>query len=248
MRNKLNHEWIDSLVAEGKSYKDVVEITGYNKNSVYGYCLKKFGKLEDRAKTRRQIIEITQEQKEYLFGILMGDGNLQLFGKNKLSALGRTNHSIKQLVYCMYKRSLLGDLAYDVKTKITKANGKEYEQCYFCMKPNTLLVELYNQFYKEGKKDVPEDLTLLTPKAMAWWFMDDGTTSGKCSISIATCSFSIDGLLRLKEYLKTTYDIDITIQKDFKIYFPSNSAKKFYELIKDFIIPEMMYKFKYLLI
>ena len=93
-----------------------------------------------------------------------------------------------------------------------------------------------------------EDLTLLTPKAMAWWFMDDGTTSGKCSISIATCSFSIDGLLRLKEYLKTTYDIDITIQKDFKIYFPSNSAKKFYELIKDFIIPEMMYKFKYLLI
>ena len=128
MRNKLNHEWIDSLVAEGKSYKDVVEITGYNKNSVYGYCLKKFGKLEDRAKTRRQIIEITQEQKEYLFGTLMGDGNLQLFGKNKLSALGRTNHSIKQLVYCMYKRSLLGDLAYDVKTKITKANGKEYEQ------------------------------------------------------------------------------------------------------------------------
>lgn len=127
MRNKLNHEWINSLVAEGKSYKDVVEITGYNKNSVYGYCIKKFGKLEDRAKTKRQTIGITQEQKEYLFGTLMGDGNLQLFGKNKLSAFGRTNHSIKQLAYCTYKRNLLKDLVYDVKTTTTKAGGKEYQ-------------------------------------------------------------------------------------------------------------------------
>lgn len=83
---------------------------------------------------------------------------------------------------------------------------------------------------------------------MAWWFMDDGTASGKCSISIATCSFSIEGLLRLKAYLKNNYDIDIIIRKDFKIYFLTESAKKFYELVKDFIIPEMMYKFKYLLI
>lgn len=247
MRAKLNHEVIDSLVSEGRSYKEIVEITGYNKNSVYGYCIKRYGKLVDRAKIRRQVIPITQEQKEFLFGTLMGDGHLQLVGKNSSTVMGRTNHCIKQEEYCKHKRNVLNELAYDVKFCIRIANNKEYKQCYYCMKPNTELLPIYNLFYKDKKKDVPEDLSLLTPKALAWWFMDDGTASGRCSISIATCSFSLNGLIRLKNYLKQIYDLDVTIQKDSKLYFSAYSGKKFYELVKDFIIPSMTYKFKYLL-
>lgn len=248
MRTNLNHKWIESLVNEGKSYKDIVEITGYNKNSVYGYCLKRFGKLEDKSKTKRQIIPLSQEEKEFLFGTLLGDGNLQLFGKNHLSSMGRTNHSIKQEEYCKHKQNILNNISYDVKYCIKTVNNKEYKQCYFCLKPNTELLPLYNLFYIDGKKDIPYDLSLLTPRALAWWFMDDGTSSGKCSISIATCSFSIEGLLRLKDYLKKTYDLDIVIQKDFKIYFPVDSGRKFYNIVKEYIIPSMMYKFKYLLV
>ena len=98
-----------------------------------------------------------------------------------------------------------------------------------------------------NKKDVPNDLSLLTPRALAWWFMDDGTSSGKCSISIAACSFSLEGLLRLQKYLKSKYDISVTIQKDFKLYFHAESAIKFYNLVKDFIHEDMMYKFKFIL-
>ena len=36
MRDKLDKDLIISLVNSGKSYKEVVEITGYKKNSVYG--------------------------------------------------------------------------------------------------------------------------------------------------------------------------------------------------------------------
>lgn len=243
---KLNHELIATLIAEGKSCKEVIEITGYNKNSVYGWCLRHYGKLEDVQKSRRQCLEITQDQKEYLFGTLLGDGNLVLSGKNKTTVGGRTNHSLTQIDYCIHKQKLLTPLTSKVSTTIKQLNGKLYPQCYFCMKNNTSLLEMYHTFYKNGKKDVPLDLSLLTPKAMAWWFMDDGTSTGKCSISIATCSFSIEGLLRLQKYLKETYDLDIVIQKDFKIYFKAASAEKFYDLVKEYIIPSMIYKFKYL--
>lgn len=245
MQDKLNIQLIKDLVQQGKSYKEIVEITGYKKNSVYGLCWRLFGKLQDRNASRRQSIIITQEQKEYIFGTLLGDGNLQKFGK---SVMGRNNHSIKQESYCKYKQSKLKNLTYDVKysTKSLNTTGKRYESCYFCFKPNTELLPFYDMFYQNGKRDVPFDLTLLTPRAMAWWFMDDGTASGRCSISIATCSFSLNGLLRLKDYLKQTYDISVTIQKDFKIYFTAESAIKFYHLVKDYIIDDMMYKFKYI--
>ena len=242
---KLNYELMEQLFQEGKSYKEIANILGYNRNSVSGWGIRTHGKLPDKLRSRRQSIPITQEQREFLFGTLMGDGNLCLFGKHKNTVFGRTNHCLEQEKYCIHKEKILQPLVYQTKYTSKKVDGKEYQSCYYCVKPNTNLLDMYYMFYKNGKKDVPEDLSLLTPKAMAWWFMDDGTASSRCSISIATCSFSLDGLLRLKDFLKRQYDIDITIQKDFKIYFSSKSAIKFYNLVKDYIIDEMLYKFKF---
>ena len=68
MRKKLDHEKINELVKSGYSYKEISELLDYNSNSVCGYCWKHFGKLEDRNKSRRQSIELTNNQKEFLFG------------------------------------------------------------------------------------------------------------------------------------------------------------------------------------
>lgn len=245
MRELLNHTEIERLVIAGYSYREIVEITGFNKNSVYGWCLKKFGKMEDRNKSRRQTIDISQVQKEILFGTLLGDGNIT---KVKNSYQGRTNHSLSQIEYCTHKRSLLENLTYEIAftdKKLKQFPDKIYKQCYFCLKPNENLKDLYLDFYINGKKDVPLNLDLLTPQALAIWFMDDGTKSGKCSISIATCSFSLEGLLRLKSYLKFKYDLDVIIQKDFKIYFNAKSGRKFYDIVKPYIIESMKYKFEF---
>lgn len=245
MRQKLNYQLIEKLINEGKSYKEITEITGYKRDSVYGYCWKTFGKMQDRNKFRRQSIPISQEQKEILFGMMMGDGHIQ---KVINSYQGRINHSIKQLEYCIYNKKLIDDLTYDVKFYSTTNKlypGKIYENCYFCFKPNESLKEIYNLFYYNKKKDVPLDLSLLTPRAMAIWFMDDGSANGRCTISIATCSFSIDGLLRLKNYLYEKYKLEVIINKEFKLYFKAESGRRFFHLIKDYMIDEMMYKFKY---
>ena len=36
----------------------------------------------------------------------------------------------------------------------------------------------------------------------------------------------------------------VEITKEFKLYFPAESGRKFYLLVKDYVIPEMQYKFK----
>ena len=243
MRTKINKELLNSLRQEGKTYQEIIEITGYNSNTIYGYYNRVFGKIDSQNKKPKQSITITQNQKEILFGILMGDSNLQCY---KGIYLGRNNHSKKQLNYCKYKQSLLNNITYPVKETVIKVKDKEYETCYFCFKSNTELKYFYDLFYINNKRDVPKDLSLLTPRAMAFWFMDDGSARSGYTISIATCSFSLDGLLRLQKFLLDKYKLETTITKEFKLDFKSESGRKFYNLVKEFIIPEMQYKFKYL--
>lgn len=243
MNKKLDKKVLENLYLQDKSYKEIAEITGYNRNSVNGYFYRTKGKMEDSRKYRRNSIEISDEQKEIIFGTLLGDGNIQR--QKTRSYSGRYNHSIKQEVYCYHILNKLSPLVSEMKyATVIGGNGKQYKTCYFYFKNNLNLEPFHQTFYKNGVKDVPKDLSLLTPLAMAYWFMDDGTASGGCSISIATCSFSLNGLLRLKNYLLERYGIEITIQKDFKIYFKSKSAIIFYELVQEYVIPEMMYKFK----
>ena len=203
MGKRLNTVLLEELYNKNNSYKEIIEITGYNRNSVNGYFHRTKGPMKDSRKFRRNSIEITDIQRQILFGTLMGDGNLQ---KQKIrSYSGRYNHSIKQLIYCEHIREKLGSLCSDVKFATSVgSNGKTYNSCYFILKNNLNLEYFYNMFYNNTKKDVPLDLSLLTPLAMAYWFMDDGTASGGCSISIATCSFSLEGLLKLKEYFYET--------------------------------------------
>lgn len=249
MRTKLNKELLEKLYSENKSYKEIAEITGYNENSVNGYFWRTKGKMKEVGKFRRNTIDISQEQREILFGTLMGDGNIQ---KQKThSYTGRYNHALNQEIYCKYVKKNLGLLAGNIKysqRESEKFPGRIYYNCYFSLKNNYNLREFYEMFYigENNKRDVPYNLELLTPRAMAYMFMDDGTASSKCSISIALCSFSFEGLTRLKEFLYKTYSIEIIIKKDFKIYFKAESARKFYHLTKEYIIPEMMYKFKFI--
>ena len=243
MKTILDKNLLEDLYSKGISYKEIAEITGYSKNTVNGYLWRTKGKMKDPWKFKRNQIEISQEQKEILFGTLMGDGYVQRQCNH--SYLGRINHCIAQKNYCEYLSDKLENLTSPVKDYFNKAkNGKTYHHCYFSLKNNYRLKEFYDLFYKNGKKDIPEDLSLLTPKAMAFWFMDDGYSSSKCTIGIATCSFSFEGLLRLKKYLFSKYGITVNITKEFKLYFPAESGRKFYSLVKDYIIPEMQYKFK----
>lgn len=247
MNTKLDKDLLESLYKKGLSYKEIIEKTGYNKNSVNGYFYRTKGKMQDSRLYRRKSIPISQIQKEILFGTLMGDGNIQKQGIHHY--LGRYNHSLKQLEYVTHMNKELQGLVSPVRFFEKDVNNKIYKFCYFSLIGNYNLREFYEMFYHNNKKkDVPFDLSLLTPRAMAYWFMDDGSRCSKCTISIATNSFSLEGLLRLQKFLKKKYNLNVTITKEFRLYFPAESGRKFYELTKDYIIDSMKYKFSFLCI
>lgn len=188
-------------------------------------------------------VELTQEEKEIIFGGLLGDMSLQLKGTLK-SPRGKIEHGYKQEEYVKYKHKLLNNIALPIR-KYTKYDKRfknpNYTCYYFGIKTNPNLFEFYNTFYPESKKRIPEELELLSPLAIAIWFMDDGSKEGK-SVKISTQSFIKEDLLRLTNHLQIKYNLEFIIRKDNSLYLRLNSFERFKELILKNIPKSMRYK------
>lgn len=243
-RIRIKKEIVEPLFKEGKSYEQIAKIVGVATSSIGRFCRKHYGILEDRGKSTRQSIQLTQKQQEILFGGLLGDVCLQKHIKNYR---GNIIHSIKQLEYAQYLHQELNNISGFFRYIKVKANNKIYDECQFTIKPNLCLKQLYNSFYNDfnGKKDVPYNLTLLTPLAIAIWFMDDGfllNNGHSKTLGFSTCSFSLEGLLRLQKYLEDTYNIKTIIRKNFYLIVKRESAATLKNLINPYIIGSMKYK------
>lgn len=103
------------------------------------------------------------------------------------------------------------------------------------------------------KKRVPKNIAdLLTPKGLAYWYMDDGTTASKTTKSgikksyvISTQGFGYNDQLCLVEALKRCFQLDVGIHKDktyFRLAIKLKSSQRFYSLIQPYIVPDFYYK------
>lgn len=251
-RNLIKIEDVRPLLEQGYSYKQIGEKLGYKTVSIGFFCRRHFGKLEDARRFTRKNTPYTQEQKEIIFGTLLGDGGVyrrRRNGKDCKTYYGRVNHGKDQIEYANYIRSFFdASLVSNLREYYMKGNKLVKKDRYsysFDFKDNYALKEFYDMFYiNDGKKDIPEDLSLLTPRAMAFWFMDDGSCSSRHSVCIATLSFSISGLLRMQKYLLETYNIKTIIRKDFSLYIMTESAPIFYDLVRPYMHESLMYKLR----
>lgn len=244
MKKLIDKDRVKTLYDEGKSYQEIADILGFSKSSI-GRCYRKhFGILKDRSRDVRQSLLISKEQKEILFGGLLGDFCIT---KHTKTYRGNVIHSIKQLEYAKHLHTKLDGLVGKLRHIKVKANNKIYDECQFTIRPNTQLESLYKSFYSDfkGKKDIPYNLELLTPLAISIWFMDDGflvDNGHSQTLGFSTCCFSLEGLLRLQKYLQQTYNIDTIIRKNFYLIIRKKDAKTLVNLIRPYIIPSMEYK------
>lgn len=243
-RIRINLKTVITLKNEGKSYGEIASIIGVTRSSIGRFCRKHFGLLEDRGELTRQSIQLTTKQIEILFGSLLGDACLCRHTKNYR---GHIVHSIKQLEYAQYLHQELNNISGKFRYVKVKANNKIYDECQFTLRPNLLLGFLYNSFYGDfnGKKDVPYNLKYLTPQAIAIWFMDDGfliDNGHSKTLGFSTCSFSLEGLLRLQSYLKEVYNVETVIRKNFYLVVKRHSANTLKSIIEPYIINLMRYK------
>lgn len=183
---------------------------------------------------------LTQEQKSLIIGTILGDGYLRIIPKRK-NAFLEVNHSATQKDYVDWKYEVLQSI---VKSgpKLRNGNGNRIAYRFFtqCLPEITFL---FNYFYKERKKIIPKDIKI-DRFSLAVWYMDDGSKSG-CSIYLNTQQFSLEDQIKLQNILNFQFGIKSNLNKD-KIYtrirVVSKDAKKFCDLIREFVPESMRYK------
>lgn len=191
-------------------------------------------------------------QFDLIIGSLLGDGCLECRSKGKkhpISARLRIQQSEKQKEYVFWKYQQLKNLVLTkprrIKAWYDKKRNKKHYSWYFHTKTLPAFGIFYKAFYKKKIKIIPKEIEkFLTPRAIAIWFMDDGSNTN-LSYTLSTHCFKKIEQKRIIKILKDKYSIQATIVKDrskFKIAIGRHEYQKFNCLIKPFIIPTMNYK------
>lgn len=182
--------------------------------------------------------------KETLIGTVLGDGRLERHGQGVRLAV---NHAAAQKAYIQWKHQELLSLR---PSPLHFHSGGRYPFWRFVTGTHPLLEELWRLFYVDGRKRVPEEIDrlLTSPKALAVWFMDDGTCDKRQgSVLFETQGFLLEDIERLQRCLESNFQLDTVVHRSgrgrgLRLYLPVREAHKMALLIQPFVLPEMRYK------
>lgn len=193
--------------------------------------------------------KLSSIQQEVLVGTLLGDGRLECRSKNGGARL-RVHHADSQYDFLYWKYNIFRNVVTREPWKVmwqSYVTGTLYPSWFFHTKTLLSLRSLYQLFYPKGKKVVPDTIgTLLTPRALATWFMDDGCST-RTSLILNTQGFLASEQVLLQHWLKRKLRIETTLQKDrltYRLWMNAVNAQRFMNVIHPYILPCMQYKIK----
>jgi hypothetical protein len=128
----------------------------------------------------------------------------------------------------------------------TVVRGRLFWGIAFFTRALPCFTNLYNLFYPKGIKVVPEGIwDLLTPVALAFWILGDGSARNK-GLLLCTDSYTIQDIVRLMNVLMIKFHLKCTIHYDTptqpRIYISSESMDTLRTLVCSYIHPSMLYK------
>lgn len=187
---------------------------------------------------------LTKRQEEIIIGSLLGDGYLEKRGNSVRFGFCQSE---KRKFYVEWKYNELRNLVeepikhYEYQETRT---GRKYGFSIFKTVSHPQFKDLYEKFYKNDKKVVPDDIKrMLTPLVLAVWYMDDGSLSKGAPI-LNTHTYSVEDQFKLCAALKKFY-IVANLNRDrgrHRIRILKRCAKRFADLIRPYILPEFLYK------
>ena len=205
-------------------------------------------------------IKLSLLQKEVLFGVLLGDAHLET-QNNRITYRVKFEQSIKHKAYIEHLYDIFKDY---VKTspqlKVVKYATQDPNKKFLLRKETTNIrfatvssstfTFFGKQFYKENKKIIPKLIhRWLTPRALAYWYMDDGSMKSTQSkgVLLNTQSFSHSEVQLLCNVLTKKFNLSCWPRKQknnqYQIYISGKSYETLRDCIYGFIIPDMVYKF-----
>ena len=203
-------------------------------------------KIEEYKKT----LKLSEFQRQVLIGTLLGDGCLETQNRGRTYRL-KIEHSMTQKDYVYWKYKVFKNFTLS-EPRIHKrmSYGSVRENYCFSTVSHGSLRFYCQQFYKNGKKMMPKIIyKMITPLALAVWFMDDGSIKSKQhrALVIHSQSFNKQDLLNIIEVLDKKYGIKLTLRKredgsGYVLYLLSKTVSKFIDLVKEYVLPSMEYK------
>lgn len=200
-------------------------------------------------------MNLNNAQKEIIVGCVLGDLHIEQTN-NKQTARLVFEYSIKQKEYVLhlyniFKNFVPGEIKIRERQNGIKLIG-------FKTKYDGVFRFYRHQFYNSnGKKIIPKILNkILTPKSIAYWFMDDGSLKSKQSkgIILNTHNFSKTEIETLCFILNEKFKLQCKPRKQkhlvnneiriyYQIYISGYSYDLLRKLIFTYLLPEMYYKF-----
>lgn len=215
--------------------------------------VKSRGLRGDQLITYKEKLTLTLVQKDIIIGTLLGDASIR--------ASKAANYNIKfeqkytQLEYLKHLYKVFepyvgtGPRMRVIRNSFHKDYGVS---CWFRTYSHIHFKYYENRFYKideKGKrrKIVPKNIhQMLTPRALAYWFMDDGSSRGLC-YQINTQGFTQSEQKILIKALKRNFGLNFDQIKDrsyYRLQLPQRERLVFEKLIRPYIRPTFEYKLK----
>ena len=202
------------------------------------------------------LIDLSIEQKEAIIGLVLGDASLQSQNKGKTYRI-KFEWGDKNKAYVLHVFNLFDEWLLSQPHKKERLSPKgnlviNWGFQTFSHKAFNYLAELF-LLDKGGKKGISENLVLdhLTPRGLAYWFMDDGgkldynKNSKNRSVVLNTHSFTDLEVENLCDQLSNKFELlcEVRSNKNKKIIvIKDTSYSKFYQLINPYLLEEMKYK------
>lgn len=183
---------------------------------------------------------LTKLQRSIIIGTILGDGYLRIISGKK-NALLEINHALSQKAYVDWKYEMLKAFCKS-GPKSRQSNGTRIAY-RFNTRQHPEITTFYRTFYGEGKKGIPDNLTL-DPIMLAVWFMDDGSRCRASDVYLNTQQFAQEDQERLRAML-SIFKIESSLNKDKKysrIRIKKSSIPVLFETISPYILPSMAYK------
>lgn len=200
--------------------------------------------------------KLTLLQKEVLFGVILGDAHLET-QNNRITYRVKFEQSIKHKAYIEHLYDVFKNYVKTspqlklVTYKNSQTNGqKKSINIRFATISSSTFTFFGKQFYKDKKKVIPKLIhRWLTPRALAYWYMDDGSMKSTQSkgVLLNTQAFSHAEVKLLCNVLTEKFNLYCWPRKQKKNTYQIYISGKTYETLRNciypFIIPDMQYKF-----
>jgi DNA-binding transcriptional regulator WhiA len=193
---------------------------------------------------KKSSLKLTDAQREILIGVILGDAHLETQNDGKTYRV-KFEYSLKHREYANHLYEIFREW---ILTPPQLKQDDTHNNIWFQTVSHGAFRFYAHQFYDDKRKCVPKLIhRYLSNRAIAYWYMDDGSVKSRESKGVIfnTQSFIKNDIERLIKCLRSRFNLETKIreQKDgLQIYISGKSYERFLEIVEPYIHKSMRYK------